>query len=71
MFLAAILLIIRRTVEPKVMGDQIGLPPLPTLIGLWLGLYFFGIIGLIIGPLSIIAILSAKEAGLIKLDFKI
>lgn len=69
--LAAILLIIRRTVEPKVMGDQIGLPPLPTLIGLWLGLYFFGIIGFIIGPLSIIAILSAKEAGLIKLDFKI
>ncbi|MCR1835750.1 sporulation integral membrane protein YtvI [Oceanobacillus caeni] len=69
--LAAILLIIRRTVEPKVMGDQIGLPPLPTLIGLWLGLYFFGVIGLIIGPLSIIAILSAKEAGLIKLDFKI
>ncbi len=69
--LAGILLIIRRTVEPKVMGDQIGLPPLPTLIGLWLGLYFFGILGLIVGPLSIIALLSAKEAGLIKLDFKI
>ncbi len=69
--LAAVLLIIRRTVEPKIMGDQIGLPALPTLIGLWLGLYFFGIIGLIVGPLSIIAILSAKEAGIIKLDFKI
>ncbi|RKQ29062.1 sporulation integral membrane protein YtvI [Oceanobacillus halophilus] len=71
LFLAAILLIIRRTVEPKIMGDQIGLPPLSTLVGLWFGLYFFGIFGLIIGPLAIIAILSAKEAGLIKLDFKI
>ena len=30
--LAAVLLIIRRTVEPKVMGSQIGLSPLPTLI---------------------------------------
>ncbi|WAA09356.1 sporulation integral membrane protein YtvI [Fervidibacillus albus] len=69
--LAGILLIIRRTVEPKVMGDQIGLPALPTLIGLWLGLYFFGLIGLIIGPLIIIALYSAKEAGLIKFDFKI
>ncbi len=69
--LAGILLIIRRTVEPKVMGDQIGLPTLPTLAGLWIGLYFLGIIGLIIGPLTIIAIYSAKEAGLIKLDFKI
>jgi sporulation integral membrane protein YtvI len=71
LILAAILLVIRRTVEPKVMGDQIGLPALPTLIGLWLGFYFFGLIGLIIGPLSIIAILSAKEAGLIKMNFKI
>ncbi|WAA12474.1 sporulation integral membrane protein YtvI [Fervidibacillus halotolerans] len=69
--LAGVLLIIRRTVEPKVMGDQIGLPALPTLIGLWLGLYFFGFIGLIIGPLIIIALYSAKEAGLIKFDFKI
>ncbi|MFD1851738.1 sporulation integral membrane protein YtvI [Oceanobacillus bengalensis] len=71
LILAAILLIIRRTVEPKVMGDQIGLPALPTLAGIWLGLYFFGVIGLIIGPLTIIAIYSAKEAGIIKLDFKI
>lgn len=71
LILAAILLIIRRTVEPKVMGDQIGLPALPTLAGIWLGINFFGFIGLIIGPLIIIAIYSAKEAGLIKLDFKI
>lgn len=69
--LAVILLVIRRTVEPKVMGDQIGLPPLPTLIGLYLGLSFLGVIGLIVGPLVIIAIISAKEAGIIKLDFKI
>lgn len=69
--LAAILLVIRRTVEPKVMGDQIGLPVLPTLLGLWLGLYFFGVIGLIIGPLSIITLYAAKEAGVIKLDFKL
>ncbi|GGH75813.1 sporulation integral membrane protein YtvI [Compostibacillus humi] len=71
LILAGILLTIRRTVEPKVMGDQIGLPALPTLIGLWLGLSFFGVIGLIIGPLTVVALYSAKEAGIIKLDYKI
>ncbi len=69
--LAGILLVIRRTVEPKVMGDQIGLPAFPTLLGLWFGVYFFGAIGLIIGPLTMIALYAAKEAGLINIHFKI
>ncbi|WP_078394113.1 sporulation integral membrane protein YtvI [Shouchella patagoniensis] len=65
LILAGVLLIIRRTVEPKVMGKQIGLSPLLTLISMYLGAQFFGLIGLIIGPLSIIAFTSAKEAGVI------
>ncbi|GLB60331.1 sporulation integral membrane protein YtvI [Cytobacillus sp. NCCP-133] len=69
--LAAILLIIRRTVEPKVMGTQIGLSPLATLIAMYIGLKLLGILGFIIGPLMIIAFNSAKEAGLIKINFKI
>ncbi|WP_096199221.1 sporulation integral membrane protein YtvI [Bacillus sp. FJAT-45350] len=69
--LAAVLLIIRRTVEPKVMGQHIGLSPLATLIAMYLGLMLFGIIGFIIGPLIVIAFTSAKEAGIIKLNFKV
>jgi sporulation integral membrane protein YtvI len=69
--LALILLIIRRTVEPKVMGNQIGLSPLSTLIAMYLGLKLFGILGFIIGPLLIIGFNSAKEAGIIKMKFKI
>ncbi|GAE33820.1 sporulation integral membrane protein YtvI [Halalkalibacter akibai] len=71
LILAAVLLIIRRTVEPKVMGQQIGLSPLATLIAMYLGLMLFGIMGFIIGPLIVIAFTSAKEAGIIKLNFKI
>ena len=69
--LAAVLLIIRRTVEPKVMGTHIGLSPLATLIAMYLGLKLIGILGFIIGPLLVIAFNSAKEAGLIKMNFKI
>lgn len=69
--LAAVLLIIRRTVEPKVMGSHIGLSPLATLIAMYIGLKLLGILGFIIGPLLLIAFNSAKEAGIIKLNFKI
>ena len=69
--LAAVLLIIRRTVEPKVMGTHIGLSPLSTLIAMFLGLKLFGVLGFIIGPLLLIVFNSAKEAGIIKWNFKI
>ena len=69
--LAVILLIIRRTVEPKVMGSHIGLSPLSTLIAMYLGLKLFGFMGFVIGPLLLIGFNSAKEAGIIKLKFKI
>ncbi|MFD1735683.1 sporulation integral membrane protein YtvI [Bacillus salitolerans] len=69
--LAGVLLIIRRTVEPKVMGSHIGLSPLSTLIAMYLGLKIFGILGFIVGPLLLIAFNSAREAGIIKLNFKI
>ncbi len=69
--LAIVLLIIRRTVEPKVMGRHIGLSPLATLIAMYLGLKLFGILGFIIGPLLLILFNSAKEAGIIKGKFKI
>ncbi|MDC3412803.1 sporulation integral membrane protein YtvI [Aquibacillus sp. 3ASR75-11] len=69
--LALLLLGIRRTVEPKVMGRHIGLSPLATLIGMYIGLQLFGVIGFVLGPLLVIAFNSAKEAGIIKWDFKI
>lgn len=69
--LAAILLGIRRTVEPKMMGEHIGLSPLATLISMFLGLKLLGILGFILGPLLIIAFNSAKEAGIIKWKVKI
>ncbi|MCA1029935.1 sporulation integral membrane protein YtvI [Bacillus timonensis] len=69
--LGAILLIIRRTIEPKVMGRHIGLSPLSTLIAMYLGLKLLGMLGFIIGPLILIAFNSAREAGIIKFNFKI
>lgn len=69
--LAAVLLVIRRTLEPKVMGSYIGLTPLATLISMFLGVKLLGLAGFFLGPLLVILYKTAKEVGLIKLDFKI
>ncbi|MBR7795356.1 MAG: sporulation integral membrane protein YtvI [Bacillota bacterium] len=69
--LAVILLAIRRTVEPKVMGQHIGLSPLATLISMFIGLKLLGLFGFILGPLLVIAFNSAKEAGIINWNIKI
>ncbi|WP_318616030.1 sporulation integral membrane protein YtvI [Sporosarcina sp. YIM B06819] len=69
--LAIILLIIRRTVEPKVMGSQIGLSPLPTLVTMFIGLKLLGFFGLFIGPFIVILFTTAREAGIIKMNFRI
>ncbi len=69
--LAIILLIIRRTVEPKVMGSQIGLKPLPTLISMFIGLKLIGFLGFFLGPLLVILFTTAREANIIKFNLKI
>ncbi|MCP8616636.1 sporulation integral membrane protein YtvI [Salirhabdus salicampi] len=69
--LAVILLAIRRTVEPKVMGRHIGLSPLATLIAMYLGLQLLGVFGFFLGPIFVIIFNSAREAGIIKLNVKI
>ncbi|MFD1360223.1 sporulation integral membrane protein YtvI [Lentibacillus salinarum] len=69
--LAIILLAIRRTIEPKVMGQHIGLSPLATLIAMFLGVKLLGLLGFILGPIILIAFNSAREAGIIKWNIKI
>ncbi|WP_409305302.1 sporulation integral membrane protein YtvI [Peribacillus sp. SCS-155] len=68
--LGVVIIIIRRTVEPKVMGSQIGLSSLTTLISMYIGWQLLGIFGFLIGPFLLIAINSASEAGLFKLERK-
>lgn len=68
--LAIILTVIRRIVEPKVLGDSIGLAALPTVLSMYFGYIFAGVIGLIIGPFVYIAFQTAKEAGLFEMTSK-
>lgn len=58
------LFLFRRIVEPKVVGDQTGLHPLVSLLSLYIGIRFGGILGLVIAP-----IICMMLIGLYKADF--
>ena len=56
--LTVVLFLIRRIIEPKIIGDQIGLSSLSTLISMFIGFKIFGFLGILIGPLVIVVIIT-------------
>lgn len=56
LILYSIILIIRQIMEPKIVGQQIGLHPLITLSAMYAGLKLFGVVGMIFGPITILVI---------------
>lgn len=56
-----VITIIRNTVEPKLVGKQIGLHPLLTLISMVVGLSLFGIIGLFGLPVTLSILIRMHE----------
>jgi sporulation integral membrane protein YtvI len=61
--LYGIVLVVRQLIEPKVLATSVGLEPLPLLISMFVGLNLFGVIGLIIGPVSVIILFTFHRAG--------
>lgn len=49
-----IMSIVRQLIEPKIVSNQLGIHPIFTLIAMYTGFKFFGIIGLFIGTLILI-----------------
>lgn len=54
LILYIIVLIIRQLLEPKVLGQQIGVHPLLTLMSMYAGLRLLGFFGLILGPITML-----------------
>ncbi|MCI0182510.1 MAG: sporulation integral membrane protein YtvI [Acidibacillus sp.] len=56
--LQAIASLVRHTIEPKILASNMGLGTFPTLFGMYVGLTSIGFIGLLLGPIALIAIRS-------------
>ncbi len=59
-----VIMLLRRFIEPKLVSDKIGVSPLLTLVAMYIGYKFWGIIGLITGPLLLMLIISLYKVGL-------
>lgn len=63
--------VFRRTVEPKILGDSIGIGALPTLVGLYIGFKLLGVVGLFVGPIILIIYKEMRKVGLLQFKIKL
>lgn len=65
--------IIRQLIEPRIVGNHIGIHPIFTLIAMYTGFKLIGVIGLFIGPIALIILKNIFSAildkGIIKTIF--
>jgi len=59
--------VMRQFIEPKLVAGQLGLPPFLTIMGMYIGIKLFGLIGMFAVPLTIIFIKLLNDEGVIHL----
>lgn len=67
LILYAVITVIRQYIEPKIVGDSLGVNPLVTLAGLYFGLKLFGFMGMFIVPICVMTLKAFNDAGRIHL----
>ena len=63
--LYVIILVIRQIIEPKLVAGQVGLPPIATIIAMYVGSKTLGVLGFFILPFIVILIKMYNDAGII------
>ncbi|NLY36305.1 MAG: AI-2E family transporter [Tissierellia bacterium] len=66
MVLYIILITIRQIIEPKIIGDQIGINPLLTLLAIYLGYKLLGVVGIILGVVVLVIATSIVKGKAFK-----
>ncbi|MBR5260633.1 MAG: sporulation integral membrane protein YtvI [Oscillospiraceae bacterium] len=59
--------LLRGLIQAKLLGDQLGLHPLVTLIAIYAGYKVWGLIGMIVFPIAAISAKQLNDAGLVKI----
>ena len=57
---------LRRVTEPKFVGDQTGLPPLLSLMSIYVGLKLAGVAGMILAPILVLVLLNLAGMGMFR-----
>lgn len=62
-----VVLVVRNMLEPNVVGQQIGMHPLVTLMSIYVGFRMYGFLGMFVLPLVILTVIRLNEWGYIRL----
>lgn len=62
-----IVTIVRNILEPKIVGEQLGLHPVITLMSMFVGANLFGVVGLFGFPIALSLVVHLNNSGTIKL----
>ena len=54
----------RRFGEPKILGDQTGLSPILSLVGIYVGMRLAGVAGMIVGPVLLLVCVNLIRQGI-------
>ncbi len=65
LILYVIILVIRQVIEPKLVAGQVGLPPIVTIIAMYIGSKTLGVLGFFILPFAVILVKVYNDAGLL------
>ena len=62
-----VITVVRNFIEPKIVGDQLGLNPVVSIIAIYLGYRWFGVLGMIMMPVSVALAITLHNKGVITL----
>lgn len=63
-----IVIVVREYAEPRIVGKQVGLHPLVTLVCLWVGLKLGGALGMFALPIGLLVLMDLEEEGIITFE---
>ncbi|GFR38651.1 sporulation integral membrane protein YtvI [Insulibacter thermoxylanivorax] len=66
-----VITVVRRVIEPKVLGDAVGISALAALISLYVGFKLVGVIGLFLGPVVVLVYEAMRKEGLLNIKIKL
>ena len=65
--LYAIVCLVRSLLEPKLLGERMGLHPLAALGAMYVGFQALGLLGMLLGPLALVVLQQLRACGVVRL----
>ncbi len=59
--------VIRQVLEPKVVASNLGIPPIVSIMGMYIGLRLFGVIGIFLLPIMITVLKVLNDEGVVRI----